>query len=155
MADTSPIAGGPTTNASTTYRPQCSATFPVGTPLRTDPAVDGAVLPARGDNLGDAAVIAVAASPGIATTVGTKHVCSAQFSGPLKLTVAAWNAVLEGEAPAGLVRGATYYVSSATAGKLTTVASSDAGDVNTKVGIGLSTDTLMVQIGDEFEVPGG
>jgi len=69
-----------------------------------------------------------------------------QFAGPLDLPTAEWDAVTGGTG--GLTRGAYYYLSSATAGHLTTTEPSSEGTFGIRVGYALSTTTMLIQIGD-------
>ncbi len=69
-----------------------------------------------------------------------------QFAGQLTLTLAEWDAV--GLTSAGLVVGASYYMSG-TPGEITATAPNTVGDTLFKVGVAISTTTLLVRLDDE------
>lgn len=69
-----------------------------------------------------------------------------QFSGRLVLTIAEWDAV--GLTSAGLVVGAAYYLAD-TPGELTATAPATATDTLFKIGVAISTTTLLVRLDDE------
>jgi hypothetical protein len=60
------------------------------------------------------------------------------------LTVSDWTAVVGGTT---LTAGAEYFVSAATAGKLTATAPSASGNIVQKIGYAINTTTMMVRIG--------
>jgi hypothetical protein len=72
-----------------------------------------------------------------------------QFTGVVTLTTAQWDAVVTGQS-GGLTAGAWYYLSSATAGFLTTTAPSVGGTFKTLVGLAISPTELQLQLGEPF-----
>lgn len=67
----------------------------------------------------------------------------AKYAGPVTLTTAEWDAVAG--TTGGLTPGARYYLSTATAGKLTATPPSTEGQFLCPVGLALSATTLLVQ----------
>jgi hypothetical protein len=65
------------------------------------------------------------------------------YAGPVQLTAAEWDAIVTGES-GGLSTGTTYYVSSTSAGKLTSVAPSAGGTFTSPVGVALSPLIMIV-----------
>lgn len=66
----------------------------------------------------------------------------ARYVGPVELTTAEWDAIAG--TSGGLTTGATYYLSSTSAGKLTSVAPSASGSFVVAVGVATSRTTLLV-----------
>jgi len=71
------------------------------------------------------------------------------INGVLTATTGQWDAVVTGGS-GGLVAGTIYYLSSATAGMLTSTAPSAAGTYVTQIGIALSTTELFVDVKAEI-----
>lgn len=67
----------------------------------------------------------------------------ARYSGPVTLTEDEWDAVAG--TTGGLTPGARYYLSAATAGKLTATPPSTEGQFVSPVGVAMSSTTLLVQ----------
>jgi len=140
MTDTATTAGGKPPTDGTTYHPLAGEDFPPGTPVCQSSDDDGTVLSAMADSVDTAAVVGLAAGIGIeGSSILVK------YSGPIHLTTAQWD-VVTGQT-GGLTRGSIYFLSSATAGRLTTTAPSSEGDFVTQCGIALSATDLMIQIG--------
>lgn len=131
------------------YNPKCAADFPPGTPLYQTASSEevGLVDKARANATGTASVAGLAAGVG-----NTGDNCHTQFAGPLTLTTAQWDAVTGGSG--GLTPGAPYYLSAATAGRITATAPSAGGQFVTQVGIAMSARTMLVQIGPQTAAGG-
>lgn len=149
MADISHISGGPAVLNDNSFRPQCGATFPVGTPVII---VDGQAIPGNttidGSDAPFAKLVGLASSPGIASTVNRKTNVTVQYTAPLKLTIAQWTAV---QASGAALQPGKYYYLDGTG--LITVVNPTGDSVSISVGLAISPDTMMVRIGDLF-VPG-
>ena len=116
-----------------------------GDPVSVDPGTPVAptgspptVIYARGDAQARAGVLGFAISAG--EDPGSVDI---QWGGPLTLTVAEW-AAITGNA-GGLVQGDSYWLSTATKGRITN--SAPGADFITPVGYAISPTTLMIQIG--------
>lgn len=143
---TSTLLGGKPPIDGATYHPTAGENFPPGTPVCQSGDDDGTVLSAQGDSEDTAAVT------GIAIAVGVENSSVlVKYAGPIRLTAAQWD-VITGET-GGLTRQARYFLSSATAGKLTQTAPVTSGEFVTQVGIALSATDLMIQIGSTVENP--
>lgn len=120
------------------YSPTAGEDFPPGTPLVQSNDTNNTVFK------GDADAAASSQVVGLARGVGnTGRNCHTQFAGPLSLTTAQWDAVTGGSG--GLTRGATYYLSSATAGRITATRPTSP-NYACKVGVALSSKTLLIGI---------
>lgn len=108
-----------------------------GSPVYSSAA--GAFSLAKGDTMAHAlciGLVQVDIPNGISGTV--------QFTGPLTLTTAQWDARTGGSG--GLAFGTKYYVDPATAGMLTTIAPSTVGQFLTLVGVGISPTQMKLQL---------
>ncbi len=139
MTDTSILFGGAPPANETTFTTSAGVTFPIGTPLASSLSLEDTTVPGRANSVNTTHVVGLAASSG---PVGSQTF--AQYAGPLTLTTAEWD-VITGQT-GGLTLDAPYYLSSATAGKLTTTAPSAGGTFKAPVGTALSHTTMMVQI---------
>jgi hypothetical protein len=101
---------------------------------------------AMADASATAAVFGVVYAPSI--TAGASG--SIATDGPVTATTAQWDA-LTGDT-GGLVAGANYYLSEATAGGLTKTAPSASGEFVTRVGKAVSTTVLELNIADPYEL---
>ena len=130
------------------FNPVAAVDFPPGTPVYQVASVtEGAVNLARANATGTASVAGLAA--GVGNADRNVHT---QFAGPLTLTEAQWDAITGGSG--GLTAGSTYYLSAATAGRITATAPSSGGQFVTQVGIAMSPRTLLVQLGPKIVVSG-
>ena len=110
MSDTSIQPGGAPPPQPNTLNPTVSGAILPGTPVYT--LADGTIGPAKADSATTAFAQGVSLIPAANTERGQYR-----YSGPVTLTVAEWTAVLN--TGTELTPGAPYYVSQATAGKLT------------------------------------
>lgn len=119
-----------------------SGILPAGTPVY--PGVsggDGKLLPARANNIDTVdSVVGLLVHPATAD-----QEAKFQFGGPLTLTTDQWDTVT-GQT-GGLTPGARYFVSSATAGKLTSTKPTAGGTLQFQVGVALSANILGLQLG--------
>ncbi len=121
--------------------------LPAGTPVYPGaPAGDGKLLAARANNIDTVDSVVGLLIESAAADTQAKY----QFSGPLALTTDQWDAVT-GQT-GGLTPGARYFVSSATAGKLTTTAPSAGGTLVFEVGVALSANILSIQLGGSADL---
>jgi hypothetical protein len=139
MTDTSIIFGGAAPGNDTAIVSIAGVTFPIGTPVVASTTVAETVVPGRANAVGTTYVIGVAASSGV---IGNKTFV--QYSGPLTLTTLEWDAIT-GQT-GGLTLDVPYYLSSATAGKLTATAPSAGGTFKQPVGVALSHTTMMIEL---------
>jgi hypothetical protein len=139
MTDISIIAGGAAPSNDTTFVSIAGSTFPIGTPVVASTSLAETTIPGRANSATTAHVIGLASSSGVA---GNKTFV--QYLDALTLTTAEWD-VITGQT-GGLTLDAPYYLSSATAGKLTTTAPVGGGTFKTPVGIALSPTTMMIQM---------
>ncbi len=138
MTDTSTIAGGRAPSNGNSYNPIVGPThYPVGTPVCEN--ASGRTIPALASSLDTATPTGVATVPGVP---GQRSLT--QFAGPMSLTVDEWTAVT-GEV-IGLTPGAVYFVSTATAGKLTKIPPTGDGNLSSQVGVAVSNTDLNVQL---------
>ena len=116
---------------------------PVGTAVAADISNPGQVVPAKADLGATAFVVGlyVAAAGGLGPVVRPVTV---KNTGPVELTTAEWDAIT-GES-GGLTVDERYYLSAATAGKLTGTPPVGTGTFQTLVGIALSTTQLLLQL---------
>ncbi len=113
----------------------------IGAPVYSDAA--GSVKKARANVVGTRNVVGIVGqSPSIANGVAG----AITIDGIQTATTAEWDAVT-GQV-GGLTFNARYYLDAATAGNLTTVAPTVAGQSVVPIGIALSTVDLKVEIGD-------
>lgn len=138
MADITPIAGNGGTGGAPTplnsFNPVVTdQSWPPGTPVC---ASAGGVQGARANAAGTAKFLGLMAGAGaLGSRVLTK------FDGPLELKAAEWDLVAG--TTGGLTTGATYYVSAATAGKLTATPPSGPNYV-APVGIAISSTIMII-----------
>ena len=111
---------------------------PLGTPVTVTTTADE-VSPAKADTLGTTLVIGVC----IRKANAAQERGGVRYAGPVTLTEDQWALVLTGES--SLTARATYYVSQATAGKLTKT--KPGSGLVTTVGYALSATTLFVKLG--------
>lgn len=74
-----------------------------------------------------------------------------KFNGIIELTAAQWAAIIEGGG--ALVTGDPYYLSAATAGKITATPPAGSGDFVVLVGIAVSPDELNITLGTPTSPP--
>ncbi len=141
MADESSTTLNTTILAPATIAPIAGQNFPAGAVARIDASTGKAVL-AEGNNATDANAIGLV-QHGV-TADGTAR-AFVQYVGPLTLTTDQWDAIAGTEG--GLVPNTQYYVSSTVAGKLIGTAPSAGGTYKQRVGVALSSTTLLVLIG--------
>lgn len=139
MTDTSTRVAGPQPPNPSTQNPTAIARTPIGTPLAQSAAADHSVVAARANAAGTANVQGLQSSA--CEAGGPVHV---QSAGPLTLTAAEWDAIT-GQT-GGLTRNAPYYLSSASAGLLTSTAPVGAGTFRVPVGFALSAETMMINV---------
>lgn len=108
----------------------------IGTPVYS--SANDTVDKAKADAVGTVNVIGLVAEVSIATGV----VGAIQGNGILSATTGQWDAVA-GTA-GGLTKDVIYYLDAATAGKLTSVAPSVAGQFVKEIGIGISTTEMSI-----------
>lgn len=156
MTETITVHGGrqPTNRvAADTYNPIVGSTadhpidFPIGTPVAQSTTASATVIPARADDASTASVTGFAAGRAV---VGSRVIV--QMTGPLHLTTDQWDAIT-GEV-GGLTEGATYFLDAASEGGMTTTAPSADGEIRTPLGIALSAEDFLVQIGAAAAVSG-
>lgn len=128
----------------TTYNPLAEFNFPPGTPVCPSTGKDGFVQPGQANDAATLPVVALASIPGV-----TNEAVLAKFIGPLDLTEAQWDVVTGGSG--GLTLGATYYLSAATSGRITSTAPVGGGTFVLPLGTALSSTTLMIQVGTATE----
>lgn len=96
-------------------------------------------------NLARANAVATAEAIGFArTAIANAAQGPVQLNGALTLTTAEWDAVTGGAG--GLVAGSVYFLSAATAGRLTTVPPSANGEFAVELGVALSTTEFFINI---------
>lgn len=134
MTDTTTRIAGPTQQPNQ-LNPFATADTLPGTPLY--PSAAEFVAAARAN----ATATAVACGLAMRNAAQDEPV-PIQFAGPLDLSTDEWDAITGDSG--GLTVGAYYYVSSAAAGKLVKIAPT----IEIRVGLALSSTTMLVQIGD-------
>ena len=139
MTDTATRIAGPQPPNPNTFNPIATVNLLPGTPVCSTIATDGEVTKAKADSVNTTYVQGLCSSAGAAGE--PVHV---QNSGPLSLTTAEWDAITGDTG--GLTNGVPYYLSAATAGKLTTTAPSSNGQFREPVGIGQSATTMIINI---------
>ena len=115
--------------------PIANANMPVGSPVYL---TSGKAALAKADADGTAAVIGLLARP---ATAGQSTLV--YYTGVLTLTVAQWNALITG-ASTGLTPNTTYYLSAASAGKLTATPVAVEGERVACLGVALSATQLLI-----------
>jgi hypothetical protein len=152
MTDTTTTAGGRPPANFNSFNPACGVAFPVGTPLRqsTTSGENGVVNLCRAST-GLEQCVGLASGSGIASTPTKTNRALVQFAGPLTLTTAEWDVVVTGQT-GGLTAGTAYYVSTATAGKLTATKPTTAFTV--RVGVASSPTEMLVAIDGPFNSTG-
>ncbi len=140
MTDTATRAGGPTPPNPNTFKGATAvADTPPGTPLFASATVDNEHGLARANAAGTTYVSGLASAQ--AEAGGPVPV---QYAGPLTLTTAEWDLICGTDG--GLNQGVPYYLSTATAGKLSANAGSGAGNFVAPVGVAHSATTMMISI---------
>ncbi len=141
MTDTATRAGGRAPGDGTTYNPLCGEDFPPGTPVcqSRESDGDGTVIKAQADSPDTAFLTGLAAGVGV-----TGNRCNVQWGNVLTLTTAEWDAITGGSG--GLVRGIPYFLSSTTAGRLTSTGPSVFGTFLSPAGVALSPTDMLIQI---------
>lgn len=139
MADYTQTSINPTVVPANNYNPMALVNMPPGSPVFQSLTADGTVNLAKADAIGTARAVGVTSRQGIAGS----HVHT-QYAGPLTLTTDEWDAIAG--TTGGLDQGAPYYLSAATAGRLTTTAPSASASLALQIGIALSSTTLLIQI---------
>lgn len=115
-----------------------------GTPVKVDGA--GGIDKAQANSLTDSKVLGLVADASIATTA----VGNVQIDTVIEGTTGDWDAVT-GQV-GGLTAGATYWLDSATAGKLTSTAPSASGEVVARVGLAISATELELEVGQTIRL---
>src|SRR5882724_2354544 len=118
-----------------TYLPLAASSTAPGQPLSQSTTEDGTVNLARANSVNTAFCVGLAARGAAA---GAR--VHTQYSDLLELTTAEWDVATGGSG--GLTPGSAYYVSSATAGRLTTTAPATV----VPVGIAVSATTMRIQL---------
>jgi hypothetical protein len=136
MADSQTTPLNPTVPAALSYNPISAAGCAAGQPVYQTSTASTV-------GLARANVQSTTYPVGLVTRGGAAgERVNVQYGGPLELTEAEWNTITGSST--GLTPGAVYYVSTATAGFLTTTPPDD--DYAAPVGIATSPTTMMVQI---------
>jgi len=136
MADFSALSLSPVPMPPGSFVSTCDADFPIGTPVYASGA--GACDKARANAVGTATPLGLALYTGIeGRRVRLKN------TGPLTLSAAEWAGVVSSDSGA-LVPGDRYFLSQATAGKITNV-EPESGLV-VAIGVALSTTGLLLQL---------
>jgi hypothetical protein len=138
MTDTATRIAGPT-QVPNQINPYAGSDLLPGMPVYASAAET--VDKAKGDAAGTAPVAGLCLRNG-----ASGEPVPVLFAGPLDLPTAEWDAITGGSG--GLTRGSYYYLSAATAGHLTTTEPSSEGTFGIRVGLALSTTTMLIQIGD-------
>jgi len=139
MADTVITSGAPGP-----VRPNAFRASSIQADISVEPGQPVTLFDLLGFSQANAAASANVA--GLAATAGEKPgSVDVQYAGPMTLTTAQWD-FITGQS-GGLTPHAIYYLSAATAGKLTTTAPVSGGSFVTPVGFALNATTMMVQIG--------
>ncbi len=149
MTDTSTLFGGRAPGNANTFNTLDVGgvvNFPIGTPVCPSDVEDSAIVPARANSLVTAKGLGLAATAGV---VGSRALI--QYAGPLTLTTAQWDAITGGSG--GLTRGVPYYLSPATAGRLTTTKTVVSNQFVVPIGIALSATDLLIQTGSPVKNP--
>lgn len=139
MADYAPRISGPAPSNPNNYNPIALANTLPGTPLAQSQTLDATMVAARANSANTAYVQGLASS---AAAAGEP--VHAQYAGPLTLTTAQWDAICG--TTGGLNQGVPYYLSTATAGKLSATPGAGAGNFIAPVGVALSATTMNIQI---------
>jgi len=114
----------------------------IGSPVYSSAA--DTVKKAEANASGTIEAIGIAKSTFVTTGTGT-----VQTSGVLTLTTAQWDAVATGDSQSGgLTAGAVYYLDDAVVGEITVTAPTDAGKYVLRLGKGISTTELLIDIGE-------
>lgn len=121
-----------------------SGSIVIGAPVYSD-ANDG-VKKAKADAVGTVNVIGLVADVSIAAA-GTGGI---QTDGILAATTGQWDAVAG--TSGGLTKDVIYYLSAATAGIITSIAPSVAGQFVKQIGIAISTTEMMIQLGQRIKL---
>lgn len=137
MTDTSITPGGRAPGNGTTYNPMVASAFVVGCPVAPSLTLPGEVVPGKADSANTTYLSGIAAGSGVLNSS-----VLVRFAGPLTLTTAQWDAIT-GQT-GGLTFGVPYFLSQATAGRLTST--DPVTGFRAPVGVALSHTTLMVQI---------
>ena len=138
MSDSTIEGSAPLPPTPTGYlTPVAALNMPPGSPVIAR-ASDGKAALAKADSDTTAAVIGLLARPATANQNTLVY-----YAGVLTLTEAQWNAIETG-ATTGLTPNATYYLSDATAGKLTRTPVSTGGHRVASIGVALSTTQLLI-----------
>ena len=135
MTDTATRTAGPEVTAPNTITALVPSDTPIGTPVRKSGT--GTAVPARADSAADARCIGLLATAGAADTDP-----QIRYAGPLTLTTAEWDALTSDVG--GLVEDDYYFLSQATAGKLTKTA--PVSGIRAPIGVALSADTMLILI---------
>jgi hypothetical protein len=140
MADEQNVILSPSPVPPNSYLPIAGESFPPGSPVAQipSPSVPRTVQKAKADAADTTNAVGLAAKVGIEDLHA--HV---QFAGPLTLTTAEWDVITGGSG--GLVVGVPYYLSNATAGKMST--SLPGSGFVKQLGIATAPETLMIQLG--------
>ncbi len=139
MTDTATRIAGPQPTNHNSLNPTAAADTLPGTPMYA--SASGEADAARANAAGTSRVIGLASSNGAEGE--PVHV---QYAGPLDLPTAEWD-VITGQS-GGLTQGSYYYLVSGAAGQLTTTEPTAGGTFGIRVGLALSSTTMLIQIGD-------
>lgn len=133
MSDSEIQPGGAPPPQPNTLSARAASSFVRGTPLY--PTAAGTIGPAKADSSTTARCVGLALEPGVSGE-RTPY----RFCGPVTLSEAEWTAVLN--TGTLLTPGAQYYISQATAGKIT--ATAPGSGILSVAGIAISTTCLLV-----------
>jgi hypothetical protein len=138
MADYSGVSISPAPISPNTFRPTAASGLPQGSPVYVTST--GTVGLAYGGSAARALCVGLASSQG-----NGGELVDVQYSGPLTLSEAEWDA-LTGGGSGGLTLGAPYYLHPTIPGQLTTTAPDTGGQYVAPVGIAQSSTTLHIGI---------
>jgi hypothetical protein len=135
MSDSEILAGGAPPPQPNTLNPLVTGTILPGTPVY--PLADGTIGPARANSATTAYAAGISLIPATTDERGQYR-----YSGPVTLPAAEWAAVLD--TGSELTPGAPYYVSQATAGKITLTL--PGSGIVVQVGVAVSETCLLVDV---------
>ena len=116
-----------------------TSSFDLGQPVTTNSI--GEILFAQANAANTANVLGLIIGPG----EGSGNPIEYQYNGPLTLTTEQWDNVTGGSG--GLTAGDVYWLSPATAGKITTTKPISGGNYQAPIGYATSPTTMMILLG--------
>ena len=137
MADFSSLGGGDSSSPNYTVSPIAVGSYPAGTPVYLNGSGQAAL--AKADAFGTSVKLGVLRS---ASQAGQP--ADVQWGGSLTLNAAQWESVVDTAPTTGLTPGDVYYVSDATAGKLTSTKVTTADHYIVIVGVAESASSLFL-----------